>query len=90
MKVINTFRAWIDNGYSVTVHCGDRECRHQAVLDLVGLSEHLGLDFVTVGDPNPLTARLRCGQCGGKNLSLIVSPPSAPGTGQGHSLSTTW
>lgn len=89
MQAINTFRAWIDGGYAVTVHCGAENCRHRAVLDLVALSERLGPDFVTVGDPNPLIARLRCSLCGGKNLSLIIAPPSAPNTGAGHSLSIT-
>ena len=87
MRSINTFRAWIENRYTVTVHCSAPGCQHHGPLDLVAAAERLGMDFVTVGDPNPLVAKLRCSQCGGKELSLIVSPPSAPGTGHGHSLS---
>lgn len=87
MRSINTFRAWIEGGYAVTVHCSAPDCQHQGPLDLVAAAARLGDDFVTVGDPNPLVARLRCSKCGGKDLSLIVSPPSAPGTGHGHTLS---
>ena len=90
MQTISTIGAWIDGRYTVTVHCGDPDCRHQAALDLPALAARLGVDFETVGDPNPLTAKLRCSQCQGKDLSLIISPPTSPATGAGHSLSTTW
>jgi hypothetical protein len=44
----------------------------------------LGADFVTVGDPNPLAARLRCEKCGGRSITLILSPPSTPSPGAGY------
>ena len=87
MAGIRTFRDMIADEYTLTVYCGDQGCRHSAKLDLQTLAERLGMDFVTVGDPNPLVARLRCGRCKGKNLSLIMSPRSHPATGAGHSLS---
>lgn len=73
---INTFRALIRDGYSVSAHCNDPFCRHSVELDLPALAERLGLDFVTVGDPNPLAAKLRCAKCGGKDIGLILSAPN--------------
>lgn len=45
-------------------------------LDLPALAERLGYDFVAIGDPNPLVAKLRCGKCGSKDLGLILSSRS--------------
>lgn len=73
-QVINTLRALIRNDYSLTAHCNEDACRHTSKLDLPKLADRLGLDFVAIGDPNPLVARLRCAKCGKKNLSLILSP----------------
>lgn len=58
------------------VHCNALDCRHSATLDLHALGQRLGYDFVTVGSPNPLTARLRCSRCGSKDLGLILSSGS--------------
>ena len=74
-----------DRGYSVSAHC--HTCRHSSPLDLAGLAERLGADFVCVGDPNPLVPLLRCQRCGSKDLGLILSPPKVPMPSAGHSLS---
>jgi hypothetical protein len=74
MIAIDTIGAHIANDFTVSAHCHAQECRHWAELDLVALGEHLGMNFVTVGDPNPLVKLLRCQKCGGKDLGLILSP----------------
>jgi hypothetical protein len=64
----------LDGGFTITAHCFALDCRHKAVLDLAGLAERLGRDFVAIGDPNPLVKLLRCQRCGQKDIGLIVSP----------------
>jgi hypothetical protein len=84
-RTISTLRQLKDDGYEVTAHCGASvDCRHSAKLDLDLLIEKLGGDFVTVGDPNPLAARLRCEKCGGRSITLILSPPATPSPGAGY------
>jgi hypothetical protein len=73
---ISTIQDLIDNQMRVSVHCNAYDCRHSAKLDLQALGERLGFDFVTIGDPQPLVAKLRCSKCGGKDLGLILSPGS--------------
>lgn len=75
---INTLGTLIDHGYRLSAHCNAEGCYHADDLDLHMLAERLGRDFRTVGDPNPLAAKLRCRKCGGKDLGLIVAPPSVP------------
>lgn len=74
MATIDTIGALIDHGFRLSIHCENQFCRHNALLDLVALAERFGRDFVTIGRPNPLTARMRCSKCGGKDLGLILSP----------------
>lgn len=81
---VNTLQALIDDGYTVRAYCNSTECRHGSELDLVALAEKLGPDFVHVGDPNPLAARLRCAKCGAKGVGLILSPSSAPSPGASY------
>lgn len=76
MKSINTIGAMIEAGYRLTAYCNEARCMHSAELDLEALAERLGRDFVAVGDPNPLVRRLRCQECGGRNLGLILSAPN--------------
>lgn len=84
---ISTFRDLIEGGYSIRAHCtASVDCHHSSELDLPALAGQLGMDFVTVGDPNPLAARLRCAKCGAKGVGLILSPPSTPSPGASHSL----
>lgn len=72
----NTLRAWIDHGDRVTAYCGT--CQHSTELDLVALAGRLGMDFKSVGNPNPLAAKLRCAQCGGREIMLSISPGGVP------------
>ena len=74
MATIDTIGALIDDGYKVSVHCGNYLCRHSVDLDLHALAERLGRDFIAIGDPNPLVARLRCACCKGKDVGLIIVP----------------
>lgn len=77
----------IDQGFMVSAYCENQACRHSVDLDLSALAERLGRDFVTVGNPNPLAARLACSKCRGKDISLILSPESAPKPVASHNRS---
>lgn len=81
MLRLSTLSHLIAQGYGLTAYCG--ACQHGARLDLPALAAKLGPDFVTVGDPNPLAARLRCDRCQSKDISLILSPPNTPRPGRG-------
>lgn len=81
MQQLDTLNALLSEGYTIRAHCG--VCQHSAALDLDALAGRLGGDFVAIGDPNPLAARLRCEQCGEKSIGLILSPPSTPTPGLG-------
>lgn len=74
MASIETLSALIDEGFRLSVHCENPFCRRYVDLDISALAETLGRDFVFVGKPNPLTARMRCSKCGGKELGLILIP----------------
>lgn len=76
MPPSNTIGAWLDQGDRVTAQCGD--CGHSVELDLEALATRLGRDFKSVGNPNPLAARLRCAKCRGKAISLSISPGGTP------------
>jgi len=81
MEAISTLQQLIDGGYGITAHCG--VCQHSKPLDLPGLAEKLGADFIAIGTPNPLVALLRCDQCGSKRIGLIISAPGVPTPGLG-------
>lgn len=82
---IDTLGALKAGRYEITAYCvAGVECRHSTKLDLDALIKLLGAGFVTVGDPNPLAARLRCEKCGGRSITLILSPPSTPSPGAGY------
>lgn len=74
MATIDTLGALIDHGFRISIHCGNQFCRHYTRLDLHALAERFGRDFLVIGKPNPLTARMRCSKCGGKDLGLILQP----------------
>lgn len=74
MATIDTLGALIEHGFRLSIHCDNQFCRHSAKLDLEALADRFGRDFVAIGNPNPLTARMRCSRCGGKDLGLILSP----------------
>lgn len=73
---ISTIQDLIDNQMGLSVHCNAIGCGHSADIDLHAMGERLGYDFVAIGDPNPLVAKLRCGKCGSKDLGLILSSRS--------------
>lgn len=81
MHAITTLGHLIADGATVTAHCAI--CQHSARLDLAALADSLGADFVAIGDPNPLAARLRCEHCGRKQIGLIIAPPAVPTPGLG-------
>lgn len=81
MHLISTLGALQSEGFTVTAHCGN--CQHSRKLDLVALVDRLGADFVAIGDPNPLAAKLKCDRCGTKLIGLILAPPSVPTPGLG-------
>lgn len=88
MDRIDTLGALRRDNYSVTAYCEAQDCRHSSAIDLDELIDRLGADFVAIGDPQPLVAKMRCAKCGGKHLSLRLSPGSSNGHGtMGHSLS---
>jgi hypothetical protein len=74
MAAIETIGALIAGDFTVWVHCENQFCRHHAILDLHALADRLGSDFIAIGKPNPLMAKMVCSKCGGKDLGLIVSP----------------
>jgi len=74
MASIETLGDLIDDGYRVSVHCHAPLCWHWAPLDLVVLAERFGRDFVAVGNPNPLAAKLRCSKCQSKKVGIILLP----------------
>lgn len=72
----NTLGSWIAWGTRVSAKC--RGCGRTEDLDIKALSKALGSDFVCVGDPNPLAARLRCKSCGGRGAALTISAGETP------------
>ena len=82
---IQTLSDLIENRFGVTAFC--ETCRHSVDLDLRAMAERLGLGFVAIGNPNPLAARLTYAKCGGKEISLILSPESAPKPTASHNRS---
>lgn len=79
MPSIDTLGDLINDGFTVYAFCNNTFCRHSVTLDLVALSERLGVDFVAIGTPNPLAARLRCSKCQGNDLGLILQPVTGYG-----------
>lgn len=75
---VDTLGKLRDGGYTITAYCLGRHCRRSARLDLDALIVRLGYDFVVVGDPPPLVAKLRCSACGGKDLQLGLGSPNVP------------
>lgn len=57
--------------YRVTAYCGG--CRHARTLDLDALIDRLGEDCPYT-DPAAFRGRLRCAECGSREVTTIVSP----------------
>ena len=71
-----TIGALIDGDYQLAAYCDDQDCRHWTWLDLEALAEKLGRDQSTLHWD--LTPKLRCSKCGGKKITLSLSPPTQP------------
>lgn len=76
---LGTIGSYIDNEYTITVHCNEYRCHHSSRLDLAALAEKLGRDYDLIGADNPIRRALRCEKCGvAGNVGLIISPPLKP------------
>lgn len=81
MERLDTLAALKADNYTIRAYCETQGCGHGAFLDLDALMDRLGPDFVAIGDPQPLAAKLRCAKCGGRHLSLRLSPGVSDGHG---------
>jgi len=72
--IIDALSALRDARFSVSAHCN--QCQHSTVIELDALIARLGPDFVAIGNPNPLAAKLSCARCRGRDISLILNAPS--------------
>lgn len=57
-------------------YCHNHRCHHNQRLDLAVLKARLGPDAPAMADD--LIPKLRCAQCGGKDVGLIYSPDTTP------------
>ena len=69
-----TVQSLIDADMTVAAHCHRSACHHSQLLDLVKLRERFGPDMPAMHDD--LVPKLRCAQCGGKEVGLTLSPRS--------------
>jgi hypothetical protein len=77
-RTYNTIGELIKGRYTLTAHCDNQACRHSKKLDLEALAAKLGRDHSTLH--RDLAPKLKCEICGGKTISLILSPDtSRPG-----------
>lgn len=65
--------------YVLYIFCDNSECRprHSKTLDWDDLIARFGPDYVFAGEEKraEFLSHFRCSQCGGKALSLIMTPP---------------
>jgi len=76
MSYISTNRTLgecIKYGYRITAYCNG--CHHNVALDLPALAEKLGEDHGALH--NDLVPKLRCVECRGKNIGIILTHESA-------------
>ena len=78
-----TIQSLIDGNMMLTAHCYCSDCRHSQILDLERLKAQLGPDAPAMADD--LMPRLRCSNCGGKNVGMTYSPDPNKTTGMGVS-----
>lgn len=67
-----TIQDAIDLGETIRANCNT--CQHHAVLDLIALRSRLGPDHGALH--RDLAPLLRCSACGGKSISLTMTPGS--------------
>ena len=78
--------------FSVIVFCqtvqpSGLNCTQRATVDLAAMAERFGADFNIVQNRARFLAAFRCAKCGGKDLSLIMSPVDVPTPAGGHNQS---
>lgn len=73
---MDTLGSFIDRGYGIYAHCQAQGCGRSKELDLRALAERLGRDHSALADG--LTPKLRCSACGGRKISITISPPQQP------------
>jgi hypothetical protein len=69
-----TIEDLIRNGYTLHAACRAATCMRTAQLDLERLKGRLGAGHGTLAAD--LAPKLRCSKCGGKDVGLVMSPPS--------------
>lgn len=70
---LDTIGELIDGGYKLGAFCNNPDCEHHVDLNLPALAERLGRDHGCMH--SDLVPKLRCSQCGGKNISIQLRPP---------------
>lgn len=70
----NTVQDLIEGGYTVTVYCHNPRRHRCAILDLIEIRQRFGPDQSLLFDD--IKPKLRCKQCGGKEVGMTKSPPA--------------
>lgn len=73
-----------DKGYGLTAFCGNQNCRHSQDLDWNKLIEAFGPDFVIPNAYDRFISRLKCSDCGGRRITIILCPPTERVQTTGH------
>ena len=74
---LNTVGALIDNAHNLRAYCCS--CCHCVKLDLEALALQLGRDHGSMH--NDLVPKLRCSECGSRDIALILSTQDTEGVG---------
>ena len=73
---LDTLGALVDRGYGIYAHCQANGCGRSVALDLPALAERLGRDHSALAAG--LVPKLRCSSCGGREITITISPPQKP------------
>lgn len=74
-----TIGALIDNRHILRAYCNNPKCRHCVKLDLEALADRLSRDHGSLHDQQ--VPKLKCSECGSRNISLILSTKETEGVG---------
>ena len=72
---LDTIGSLIENKHILRAYCNS--CRHCVKLDLEALADRLGRDHGSLHDQ--LVPKLKCSQCGSKDIALILSTEETEG-----------
>lgn len=72
----HTLKAVKEAGLRIYAYCSNPDCHWSSVLNVDELIDRLGEQQSTM--PPDLVPRLYCSQCGGKDVSLVLSAGRAP------------